>query len=282
MYVVRTDLAIEAADTSDGKLPEGVSVDQDTADGIERTTVRIRTEGAAMRLGRPIGDYYTFEAPIQHADEALVAQVSEALGQLLPEGTILVVGLGNRSITPDALGPATAHQVIATRHIPAETSKAVGLPPLRPVCSLAPGVMGQTGIETSDIIKAVVADVKPAAVVVVDALAARGVGRLGATVQLSNSGIAPGAGVENCRTELSERTLGVPVLSLGIPTVVDGGTLVQDLAGKEDAGRAARALMVTPRDIDRVIEKGARVLAEALNRALFPNLGAEEIALLMD
>ncbi|MEG1850077.1 MAG: GPR endopeptidase, partial [Oscillospiraceae bacterium] len=197
----RTDLALEAADTGDGRLPEGVFVREEERDGVRRTVVRIESDGASERLGRPKGEYLTLEAPLS-ADRALIDQLSEALCGLLPDGPVLVVGLGNRSITPDALGPDAAHGIIATRHLPEQQAAALGLGGLRPVCVLAPGAMGQTGIETAELIAAVTREFPFSAVVAIDALAARSMERLGTTVQLSNVGIAPGAGVQNRRAEL--------------------------------------------------------------------------------
>ena len=196
----------------------------------------------------------------------------------------LVVGLGNAQITPDALGPLTVRQILATRHIPAQLAEQTGLSGLRPVAAIAPGVLGQTGIETGEIILSIVRDLSPAAVVAVDALAAGSPERLGCTIQLSDSGISPGSGVLNARKELSRQSLGVPVLSLGIPTVVDGGTLVCGLLGCEDESRVpeeARAMMVTPRDVDALIERGAKHLSLALNAALQPQLSLEEISYLV-
>ena len=203
---------------------------------------------------------------------------------LPPEGMVLVVGLGNAQITPDALGPLTVRQILATRHIPAQLAEQTGLSGLRPVAAIAPGVLGQTGIETGEIILSIVRDLSPAAVVAVDALAAGSPERLGCTIQLSDSGISPGSGVLNARKELSRQSLGVPVLSLGIPTVVDGGTLVCGLLGCEDESRVpeeARAMMVTPRDVDALIERGAKHLSLALNAALQPQLSLEEISYLV-
>lgn len=277
----RTDLALEAADTGDGVLPEGVFVEEKEEDGVRRTLVRIESDGAAERLGRPKGKYLTLEAPLSSSDP-LTDRLAEALSELLPDGPVLVAGLGNRSITPDALGPDTAHAIIATRHIPPEQAKAVGLDGLRPVCSIAPGAMGQTGIETADIVAALVRELGFSAVVAVDALAARSMERLGATIQLSDSGIAPGAGVRNQRSELSEASLGIPVLALGIPTVVDAATLLSDLAPGCAALDGASGLIVTPRDIDTIIDKGARILSVALNRALQPTLSPDDVTLLMD
>ena len=217
--------------------------------------------------------------PVEPADD-VTHLLARELAALLPgEGPVLVVGLGNRQITPDALGPETARQILATRHIPAQLAAETGLTGLRPVAALAPGVLGQTGIETGEIVRSIVRDLRPAAVIAVDALAAQSLSRLGVTIQLSNSGISPGAGVLNARQELSAQTLGVPVLSAGIPTVVDGATLVEDLAGGDPAALPpeAHGMMVTPRDIDALIARGAKHLSLAINAALQPQLSLEDI-----
>ena len=222
--------------------------------------------------------------PVNPADEVTHLLAEELRRMLPPEGMVLVVGLGNAQITPDALGPLTVRQILATRHIPAQLAEQTGLSGLRPVAAIAPGVLGQTGIETGEIILSIVRDLSPAAVVAVDALAAGSPERLGCTIQLSDSGISPGSGVLNARKELSRQSLGVPVLSLGIPTVVDGGTLVCGLLGCEDESRVpeeARAMMVTPRDVDALIERGANHLSLALNAALQPQLSLEEISYLV-
>ncbi len=222
--------------------------------------------------------------PVNPADEVTHLLAEELRRMLPPEGMVLVVGLGNAQITPDALGPLTVRQILATRHIPAQLAEQTGLSGLRPVAAIAPGVLGQTGIETGEIILSIVRDLSPAAVVAVDALAAGSPERLGCTIQLSDSGISPGSGVLNARKELSRQSLGVPVLSLGIPTVVDGGTLVCGLLGCEDESRVpeeARAMMVTPRDVDALIERGAKHLSLALNAALQPQLSLEEISYLV-
>ena len=192
------------------------------------------------------------------------------LGKFLPqEGCVFLAGLGNRAITPDALGPRVASKVLATRHLrTALTAEELTyLPELRPVCVLAGGVLGQTGMESAELIEAVCKQIQPAAVVAVDALACAELSRLGTTIQMSDSGISPGSGVANHRAELSRRTLGVPVIALGIPTVVDLHTAVQGIYGKS-VPKDRPNMMVTPRDIDRLIDHAGDLLACALNMAL--------------
>jgi spore protease len=279
---IRTDLAIESTDTADGKLPEGVFVEQNEQDGIKLTTVRIDTEEASRRLGKPPGRYLTFEIPITSATDngaKAASLLAEKLAEMLPAGPVLVAGLGNEQITPDALGPRAARQILATRHIGLDMAAKLGLEGLRPVCSIAPGVLGQTGIETAEMIASVARDISPAAVVVIDALVSRSLSRLGATVQLSDTGIAPGGGVLNQRAALNQKSLGVPVISVGVPTVVDGATMVTDLGGGQPSEEAS-GVMVTPRDIDQLIDKGARLISSAVNIALQPQLSPDDIAYL--
>lgn len=277
----RTDLALEAADTGDGKLPSGVSVSEKVIQDIKVTTVCIKTPQAVERLGRPIGTYLTFEGALTN-DQAFIDLLTHSLQELLPEGPVLVVGLGNRDITPDSLGPDVAQQVIATYHFLPEQLESIGLQNLRKVCSLAPGVMGQTGFEAASLVSAALKTLPFSAVIAVDALAARSASRLGNTIQLSTSGISPGSGVLNARAELSSQSLGVPVFSFGIPTVVDAATLLNDLCPScSNSNEAALSMMVTPRDIDQVITQGARIMAVAINRALQPQLSQQDITALM-
>lgn len=274
---VRTDLALERRELHGaGELP-GVCCDEETRGGVRLTRIRV-TEGAGARaIGKPAGTYLTVELP-RLSDDGLLADagkvLAEAFASLLPrEGTVLVAGLGNPAITPDALGPRTADGVLATRHISDELARTVGLPGLRRVAVLWPGVLGRTGIETQEILRGAVDRIRPAAVVAVDALAARRLERLGRTVQLADSGISPGSGVGNARGEISRATLGVPVVSVGVPTVVDAATLAQDLlAGEEPPPLPDGGMVVTPREIDLLIDRAAELLSHALNCALHPTV----------
>ncbi len=214
------------------------------------------------------------------SNDALLKLVAQELAALLPgKGPVLAAGLGNRAVTPDALGPLTAERVLATRYIKGEIARVTGLGGLRPVAVVSPGVLGCTGMEAFEVLRAIVAEIRPAAVVAVDALAARSPARLGCTVQLSSAGISPGAGVGNSRPRIDESTLGVPVVSMGIPTVVDAVTLARDLAGRADPEKVAprgASMMVTPREIDLIINRGSRLLAMGVNRALNPTLTVEQ------
>ena len=190
---------------------------------------------------------------------------------------MLVAGIGNKDITPDALGPRCAEGIFSTRHITSELAEEIGLDFLNPVCSLATGVLGQTGIETGEIIKSVADAIKPKAVIVIDALAAAGLERLGRTVQITDTGITPGSGVGNKRAEISKNTLGVPVIAIGVPTVVDAVTLARAMTGNKTATESSEAqnMMVTPREIDVMIERAAKLISLCVNCALQPETDPE-------
>lgn len=275
----RTDLAIEAADTGDGRLPDGVFCEETTIGNLKKTTVKIKTDEASKRLSRPVGTYYTLEGRLSFYDE-MCEETAKLLSSMLPEGEVLVVGLGNRTMTPDALGPFVADRIVATSHLPKDDTAKSLFEMFRPVCAIAPGTSGQTGLDAAEVVSYVVKERKFAAVVAVDALAARSVSRLGSTIQLSDTGISPGAGVANSRRELSKATLGVPVFSLGIPTVIDAPTLVYGLG--LNPPDACESMVVSPRDIDRIITNGADILSMALNRALQPSLSEDEIRFLLN
>ena len=278
-FPFRTDLALEAADTGDNKLPEGVFVEEEKADSLTVTTVRIDTPAAAERLHRPIGKYITIEGDLSVCSAQMTDILTEKLSEMLPLGSALVIVLGNRDITPDIVGVAAAEAVMATRHLPKAEMKALGLGNLREVCVLTPGVMGQTGLEVCDIVRSVARDNKFDFVIVIESLAARSANRLGRTIQLSNVGISPGSGVLNDRAEISKSSLGIPVFSLGIPTVVDAATLIYDLC--PDCGGITQNMMVTPRGIDKIAKQGANIISTALNRALQPQLSHDDLDLLL-
>lgn len=195
------------------------------------------------------------------------------------DGLILAAGLGNTEITPDALGPAVARGIFATRHIPKELTKAAGLDLLRQVSVITPGVLGQTGIEAGELIKAAAEKIKPAAVIVIDALAAQSGDRLFKTVQLCDTGISPGSGVKNNRGEISEKTVGVPVIAIGVPTVIDADTLSERLTGISPEKKSK--MFVTPKDVDMLTQRLAKLLAEAINMFLQPETDPEIISALV-
>lgn len=290
--IFRTDLAVELRQQNTGEI-SGVHSEENEVGNLSISRITILDEEAARQIGKPVGEYVTITVPPFSDDvtsatdeiEAMAAEISRLVGN--DKGLVLVVGLGNQQITPDALGPKVVEGIIATRHIKGEVARAAGLSHLRPVAAIAPGVLGQTGIETGEIIASIAAEVKPVCVVVVDALASRSLDRLGCTVQVANSGISPGSGVANKRRELSRATLGVPVVSIGVPTVVDGTTLAGDLMqGREMMSdeqlrdrfepRGA-SMMVTPREIDLVIQRAAKVISLAINRALQPEMSLDDI-----
>lgn len=289
MRTLRTDLALERHAQLGKTVPEGILYQETRKDGVTLIKIEVKTEDAAARLGKPAGVYYTAAMEgfpdSDSLTDARLSVLTGALENLLPrEGGVLVVGLGNPAVTPDALGPKCADLVLATRHIDREMQKKLSLPRLREVSVLAPGVTGQTGCEAAEMVAAITEKIRPACVVAVDALAAAGTERLAKTVQLSSAGIEPGSGVGNARRALNSDTLGVPVISVGVPTVVDALSLARDvLDSPQTAGteEGIAQMMVTPRDIDTVINGAARLLALALNCALQKNLSSAELLGLM-
>ncbi len=283
---VRTDLAMETVEALGEQLPQGVKQQQEEKNGLRITRLEI-TQQAQETVGKPAGNYVTievesFESTAQnYADE--ISVVADEIRSLLPaEGTILAAGLGNNDITPDALGPKTIDGIFATRHISDELARQTGLSGLRQAAAIAPGVLGQTGMETSEILSSLVKQIRPAALIVVDALASKSVERLGKTIQISNTGISPGSGVQNKRKEVSPASMGVPVIAIGVPTVVDMATIAQELSVDGAAvSEQGKNMMVTPREIDLMIEKSAKTLSLAINQALQPMLALEDISALM-
>lgn len=291
----RTDLAIELAEIHKKELFRGVETTARREGGVQIERTRIAAAEAEKIMGKPRGTYITIEAapfsssvaPADEEIEILAGEITSLLGNR--DGLILVAGLGNADITPDALGPLAVGRVLATRHMTGKTAEAAGLSHLRPVAAVAPGVLGQTGIETSEIIASLCEKIKPSAAIIIDALAAQSLSRLGNTVQLSDTGISPGSGVQNRRRELSCQTLGVPVLSLGVPTVVDACTLSSSLLGQwgknQEAGKyiapEGREMMVTPRDVDQMVGRAAEVIAMGINRAMQPELSLTDLRFLV-
>lgn len=291
----RTDLALENKEELGGNVPRGVTVDELSIGLAKITRIRVENEEGAAALSRPKGNYITIEVPpfsdtAGEIDERLTA-VSTELVKLLPEeGEILVAGLGNSDITPDALGPKAAARVLATRHISGELARSAGLGDLRKVSVVSPGVLGQTGIETGELLAGIAEKTHPAAVIAVDALASRRLSRLGCTIQISDTGISPGSGVGNHRQEISRKTLGVPVIAVGVPTVVDAATLVCDLAGATDEERSrlkaaveprGASMVVTPREIDLLIDRAADMVSLGINQALHPHILPEDMKMLV-
>lgn len=288
----RTDLAVEAIENhkTAAALPHVRQSDR-TLEGFAVHEVRILSEDAAREIGKPQGRYLTLEldALIRREEDAFpraCKALSTLLRELLPhpnDGPVLIAGLGNRMITPDAIGPQTADHVIATRHLVAQSPAIFA--DWRPVSALAPGVLGQTGVETGEVICGVLDRVRPAAVIAVDALAAGRLSRLLRTVQLADTGITPGAGVGNARAALNKETLGVPVIAVGVPTVVDGATLAHEISSQlgqpacEALDDLSRPVMITTRDIDREVADISRMIGYAVNMALHPHLSVADIDL---
>jgi spore protease len=243
----------------------------------------VDTENGARALGKPKGTYVTIEAPYLSMEGEdyhgrIACRLAEVIGRLMKfkkeDASILVVGLGNRMVTPDSLGPAVADHMMITRHIVKEFGAcAFGREKVKSVSAIVPGVMAQTGMESVEIVKGIIRETKPDHIVVVDALAARNTKRLLKTIQVSDSGITPGSGVGNHRHGLNEKTLGVPVIAIGVPTVVDAETIVNDAvsdASDSANGRIYRNLnmmFVTPKDIDESVNRLAATLSDALNLA---------------
>lgn len=266
----RTDLALESYESSNASRIDGVEVNEFG----EQTIVEITNENGANALQKPIGTYVTlsYDSLINDTDEfddRLTSFVS-ALKKVLPNklDSVLVAGLGNNAITADSLGPKTNKYILSTRHIIDDLRKMMKMNSLVPVSSIATGVLGETGIETAEIIFGVAQRIKPSCVIVIDALASSSTERLGTTVQLSNSGIAPGSGVGNHRFEISEKTLGVPVIAIGIPTVV----CTSIISGNEND-----TAFVTPREIDRITEQGAKLIGLGINSAIQKDININDL-----
>ena len=317
-YSVRTDLALEEKERfeSDNVEISGVVLEEeyDKEREIRITRVKVETENGAKTMGKPVGVYLTMEAPnMAVPDEDYHREVSVKLSEYIEELirgrsldtddlSVLVVGLGNRQVTPDALGPYVSDNLCVTRHIVKEYGKyAMGMEHARLVSAIVPGVMGQTGMETLEIVKGVVDETKPDLVIAIDALAARNTRRLNRTIQIADTGIHPGSGVGNHRNGLTKESVGVPVIGIGVPTVVDAATIANDtmenliealetseiLKGVGDVLRTYNSaekyelvkelisphlngMFVTPKDEDELVKQISYTISEALNM-LFTN-----------
>lgn len=313
MFQVRTDLALESKEKFEEDHVEikGVRVEEEQiSSDISISSVYIETENGAKSMGKPKGTYITIEASnMMEEDEDYHREISVQLShtirslihgpQEIEKMSVLVVGLGNREVTPDALGPNVVDNMMITRHIIREYGKyAFGNHNTCMISSIVPGVMAQTGMETSEIISGVIKETAPDLVIVIDALAARSVKRLNRTIQITNTGINPGSGVGNHRNAINEESIGVPVIAIGIPTVVDAATIVtdtmQDLIhamGESEQLRSLgyglnqlnevekhelvrdllsphlNAMFVTPKDIDEAVKRLSYTISEGLNMA---------------
>ena len=322
MINVRTDLVLEAREIykenhkDEGDI-DGIEVIKETEKNIKVTTVKVKNEDGAKKIGKPKGNYITIDIPDFTAYDGETMDrvsevVSEILGRLITidtEKTALIVGLGNWQVTPDALGPKVTEKIMVTRHLQTVMPEAID-DSVRPICSIAPGVLGVTGIETVEIIKGVVEKIKPDLVICIDALAARRVERVNTTIQIGDTGISPGAGVGNNRKQINEENLGVKVIAIGVPTVVDAITIANDaidlvvdslinnssIGGdfykmlksldkneKENlikevmSSKDSTDMIVTPKDIDLVINSLSKIIANGINMAVQPNMNMEEI-----
>jgi len=293
-YCIHTDLALEDKERfeSDNVEISGVSVEEihNHEKEIQITTVKILTENGAKVMRKPVGTYITMEAPnMTVPDEEYQMQIAEELAIYLKnlikieekDYTVLVVGLGNRDVTPDALGPHVIEELHVTRHIIKEYGKyAMDEKEAHMVSAISPGVMAQTGMETSEIVKGIVDEIRPDFVIAIDALAARNTKRLNRTIQIADTGINPGSGVGNHRMGITKETLGIPVIAIGVPTVVDAATIVRDtmenLMEDMDAEEKQKSMeqlisphlygmFVTPKDIDETIRRIGLTISEALN-----------------
>ena len=305
MLQYRTDLAMEAHELlcakSRAQTLSGVDSRTVFRRGCSVTSVRIDTEGAARQLGKPRGRYVTLDlSPLQKNADDVLERASRAVGAelraLLGENvkSVLVAGLGNANMTPDAIGPRSAEHVLVTRHLRQNGA----FPAFCSVSVLTPGVLGRTGIEAMETLRGTVRAVQPDAVIAIDALASRSLMRLCSTVQLSDTGIVPGSGVGNHRLGLTEETLGVRVIAVGVPMVVYASTIARDAMARlmeeyhvdsgdhsEAAGRLLQQvadgflgnMVVTPREIDEMVLSVADLLSEGLNRALQPSLDEETL-----
>ena len=297
MFAKRTDLALEARELWQESAEKttrlsGVKATKQRSEGYPVTRVDILDERGEKALGKPRGTYRTIDLTAfwqRKSDffERAVRAVGGQLKELLPgEGTVLVIGLGNGAMTPDAVGPLAADSVLVTRHLIAAMPRHFS--GFRPVAVFRTGVLGTTGVESAEAVRGLVAQVEPSLVIAVDALASRRVGRVCTTVQLSDTGIIPGSGVGNHRSALNQETLGVPVFAIGVPTVVDSATLAADLL--EESGirdydgealqKSRQNLMVTPRDIDQQVRDLGKVIGYGINWAL-QDLEIEEMNALL-
>lgn len=284
-YTVRTDLAVEARELSLGgaKEIEGVSYEKHEQEGNIIHFMEVMSDDGAKSIGKPKGKYCTIEIDSlteRHSDgfEAAVNALSAELIKIMPadwkNGCVLVVGLGNRDITPDAIGPLAAESTLVTRHLKEHMPEDFAA--FSPVAVICPGVLGTSGIESASYIKSLCDNVSPSIVLVVDALAARSLDRLCRTVQITDTGISPGSGVGNNRCAITAETLGVPVVAVGVPTVVDIGTILADL-NAVDATQLPKDMIVTPRNIDTEAVSAGRLVGYSINLALHNGLTIEDV-----
>lgn len=316
---VRTDLAIEVAQMFKEEKKQninGVIIDKKLDEGSEITIVKVVNEEGAKSIGKPIGSYITIDIPEYTAyDGELMNDVSESLGRTLKkllnvnkEDKILVVGLGNSKVTPDALGPLVVEKIMVTRHLSSVMPDAIDDEVIS-VGAIAPGVLGVTGIETFEIVDSLVKKIRPTLVICIDALGSRKTQRVNKTIQICDTGISPGAGVGNHRMKLNKETLGVKVIGIGVPTVVNAATIASDtidlvldnLINNAKEGSEfykmlksvdkneknilindildpfVSELVVTPKEIDLMVESLSKIIANGINIAVQPSMTMDEI-----
>lgn len=285
---IRTDLALEATQQlTKTTSVEGITKNEYQKANLNITEIIVETDSAAQNLGKPKGKYITIQSELSlenHPDnfnervDILAEEINKLCGN---KENILVIGLGNKSITPDSLGPDVADQTFATRHIK-QLAKDVDTSDLSTVSVIKTGVLGDTGIESSETVRAICDMLKPTVVIAIDALACSEISNLGTTIQLCDTGISPGSGVENARKELSEKTLGAKVIAIGVPTVVDMQTISEYVFETPAPNKEMNNMMVTPRSIDKLIMRVSRLIAMGINRAFQPNLSIEDITSLVE
>jgi spore protease len=279
MQSIRTDLALEAHELNrknEAEEIEGVKADVSVHGSITTTRVQITNESGAQKLGKAMGNYITIEAPnLKYSIDdyenvcKIIAEEIQQMTAIDKNSLTLVVGLGNRDITPDALGTSVISGLMVTHHI---KNNIDGFENMNGVCAIAPGVLGTTGIETLEIIKGITERLKPELIIAVDALAAADIRRVNTTIQIADTGIQPGAGVGNNREGLNEESLGVKVIAIGVPTVIDAANISTIEIPDELA-----PLMVTTKDIDLVIERMSKTVANGINMALHKDWSLREI-----
>lgn len=305
-FSVRVDLALEARDLvrgATGREIAGVEEKLQELPNSKITTIIIKDKSAEQIMGKPVGTYITIEVQrLRYKDPQVQEEVSQALGQslasltanyLTPQSSVLVIGLGNWKATPDSLGPKTIEYMPITRHLHKYAPDAL-IQGMRPVCGMAPGVMGTTGIETFEIIKGIVQNVRPNLLILIDALAAQSTERIGTSIQVSNTGIQPGSGVGNAREPINQQTMGIPVIAIGVPTVVSAATIAKQAIenfcknsgvnyNQQISLNSIRSVLsyfggsltVTPKEIDDLIENAARIVSTGISYTLFPGVPKE-------
>lgn len=286
---IRTDLAAECPALEEKKTLPGISFHTEKGKSTETATIKVLDKNGEKQLGKPIGTYVTVsfgkvwtlpDEELNNIIETVSEKIKELTSLLVPDKeklTILVAGLGNRYITSDAIGPLTVKEITVTRHVKNKDKKLFDMLNQQTISAISPGVLGQTGIETVELIKGAVDTVRPDLVVVVDALAARNVNRLATTVQICDTGISPGSGIGNTRQAINQETLGVPVIALGVPTMVSSATLVYNALEKAEVDHISQELMevldnsisffVTLNETDAVVNTISHLLSESINRA---------------